>query len=89
MKQRGGGGGGRDFTRSPKLFDGKFLANKLLQVINLGREAICRMVCFNTLQMFQTLSASLLLFSLSLILFSISISNTAVSAGPPCLLKTL
>ena len=37
---------------SLKLLGGKRRANKLLQVINMGYEAICSRICFNVLQMF-------------------------------------
>ena len=39
-------GGGRDLTGSPKLLDGKCWANKLLQVINMGHEAVLLRICF-------------------------------------------
>ena len=55
-------GGGRDLTGSPKILDGKCWANKLLQVINMGHEAICFWICFQYLQKFQTLPALFLLF---------------------------
>ena len=38
-------GGGRDLTGSQKLLVGKCCANKLLQVINMGHEAICFRIC--------------------------------------------
>ena len=41
-------GGGRDLTGSPKLLDGKRWAKKLLEVINIGYEAICFRICFNS-----------------------------------------
>ena len=44
MEQRGGG---RDLTGSSKLLDGKRWANKLLQMINMGHEAICFWICFS------------------------------------------
>ena len=57
-------GGGRDLTGSSKLLDGKCWANKLLQVTNMGHEAIfVSRFAFNILQLFETLSASYLLFS--------------------------
>ena len=40
-------GGGRDLTGSPKLLDGKYWANKLLQVINMGHEAVLLRICFH------------------------------------------
>ena len=55
-------GGGRDLTGSPKILDRKCWANKLLQVINMGHEAICFWICFQYLQKFQTLPALFLLF---------------------------
>ena len=39
-------GGGRDLTGSPNLLDGKCWANKLLQVINMGHEAVLLRICF-------------------------------------------
>ena len=39
--------GGRDLTGSPKLLGGKRWANKLLQVINMGHEAIYFRICFH------------------------------------------
>ena len=46
-------GGGRDLTGSSKLLDGKRWANKLLQVANMGHEALFVLgFVFNTLQMF-------------------------------------
>ena len=39
-------GGGRDLIGSPKLLDGKCWANKLLQVINKGHEAVLLRICF-------------------------------------------
>ena len=55
-------GGGRDLTGSPKLSGGKYWANKLLQMINKGHEAICFWICFQNLQLFQTPPALFLLF---------------------------
>ena len=46
-------GGGRDLTGSPKILDGKCWANKLLQVINMGHEAICFRICFNIYKSFK------------------------------------
>ena len=45
-------GGGRDLTGSPKLSDGNYWANKLLQMINMGHETICFWICFQYLQLF-------------------------------------
>ena len=46
-------GGGRDLTGSPKLLHGKCWANKLLQVTNMGHEAIfVSRFAFNVLQLF-------------------------------------
>ena len=46
-------GGGRDLTGSPKLLHGKCWANKLLQVTNIGHEAIfVSRFAFNILQLF-------------------------------------
>ena len=46
-------GGGRDLTGSPKLLHGKCWANKLLQVTNMGHEAIfVSRFAFNILQLF-------------------------------------
>ena len=55
-------GGGRDLTGSPKLSGGKYWASKLLQMINMGHEAICFWICFQYLQLFQTPPALFLLF---------------------------
>ena len=57
-------GGGRDLTGSPKLLDGKPWAYKLLQVINMGLEAICCKICFNILQ--KSASAVLLIIDIVL-----------------------
>ena len=45
-------GDGRDLTGSPELSDGKCWANKLLQRINMGHEAICLWICFQCFQLF-------------------------------------
>ena len=45
-------GGGRDLTGSPKSSDGTCWANKLLQMIKMGHEAICFWICFQHLQLF-------------------------------------
>ena len=45
-------GGGRHLTGSPKLLGGKDWANELLQVINIGHEAICFRNCFNIYEIF-------------------------------------
>ena len=63
VRKYGTEGGGRDLTWSPKLLDGKGLANKLFQVINMGHEAICYRILFNIGKIFLTLSASFLLSS--------------------------
>ena len=44
--------GGRDLTGSSKSLDGKCWANKLLQLIIMGHEAICFWICFQRLQLF-------------------------------------
>ena len=45
-------GGGRDLTGSPELSDGKCWANKLLQMINMGYEAIFLWISFQCFQLF-------------------------------------
>ena len=51
--------GGRDLTGSPKLLSGKCRANKLLQVINTGHEAIFVLgLAFNILHKCENLFVS-------------------------------